>query len=162
MAWKIFLGIKQMLKVSAFYLEKQISFIPKKKLFSQSMPRLIQKMALAVLILSEGFVTTYNRFFLKLPQVKLWAVWLDLAEVIRAQLENILALIWLHFPHVLSLLEWKWLKPVVASTFQRKFCQYLDLHCWPCQNWACPNGVQHVLIVAETLFQRLKKMEIWI
>ena len=47
-----------MLKVSAFYLEKQKSFIPKKIFFqpqSLNMPREIQKMAFAVLIFSEGF-----------------------------------------------------------------------------------------------------------
>ena len=43
-----------MLKVSAFYLEKQKSFIPKTNK-SLNMPREIQKMALAVLIFSEGF-----------------------------------------------------------------------------------------------------------
>ena len=48
-----------MLKVSAFYLEKQKSFIPKKNFFrpqSLNMPREIQKMSFAVLIFSEGFV----------------------------------------------------------------------------------------------------------
>ena len=47
-----------MLKVSAFYLEKLKSFIPKKIYFrpqSLKMPRQFQKMALAVLIFSEGF-----------------------------------------------------------------------------------------------------------
>ena len=44
-----------MLKVSAFYLEKQKSFIPKKMFFK---PRYIQKMVLAVLIFSEGFHQT--------------------------------------------------------------------------------------------------------
>ena len=46
---------KQMLKVSAFYLEKQKSFIPKKNFKPYSVT--IQKMALAVLIFSEGFDT---------------------------------------------------------------------------------------------------------
>ena len=48
---------KQMLKVLAFYLEKQKSFILKKIFFghqSLNMPRPAQKMALAVLIVSEG------------------------------------------------------------------------------------------------------------
>ena len=47
-----------MLKVSAFYLEKQKSFITKKIFFrplSLNMPREIQKKAFAVLIFSEGF-----------------------------------------------------------------------------------------------------------
>ena len=44
-----------MLKVSAFYLEKQKSFTPKKKFFGRNMPREIPKMAFAVLIFSEGF-----------------------------------------------------------------------------------------------------------
>ena len=52
-----------MLKVSAFYLEKQTSVIPKKNIFlavvSLNMPREVQKMALAVLIFSEGFERTY-------------------------------------------------------------------------------------------------------
>ena len=52
---------QQMLKVSAFYLEKQ-KFYPQKKKFKPSlnMPRWIQKMALAVLIFSEGFGTAYQ------------------------------------------------------------------------------------------------------
>ena len=45
-----------MLKVSAFYLEKQKSFIPK------NMPREIQMMAFAVLIFREGFVTKVDIF----------------------------------------------------------------------------------------------------
>ena len=47
-----------MLKVSAFYLEKQKRFFPEKLFFwpsSLNMPRKIQKMAFAVLIFSEGF-----------------------------------------------------------------------------------------------------------
>ena len=55
---------KQMLKVSAFYLEKK-SFIPKKIIFSPqslNMPRQIQKMALAVLIFSEGFAGNVNKY----------------------------------------------------------------------------------------------------
>ena len=47
-----------MVKVSAFYLEKQKSFIPKKMFFrpwSLNVPREIQKMAFAALIFSEGF-----------------------------------------------------------------------------------------------------------
>ena len=54
---------KQMLKVSAFYLEKQKRFIPKKIFFkplSLNMPKYIQKMALAVLIFSEGFAKHHN------------------------------------------------------------------------------------------------------
>ena len=56
---------KQMLKVLAFYLDKQKRFIPKKNLRPQSlnMPREIQKMAFAVLNFSEGFVS------LKVPSV---------------------------------------------------------------------------------------------
>ena len=49
---------KQILKVSAFYLEKQKSFIPKNIFLrpqSLNMLREIQKMAFAVLIFSEGF-----------------------------------------------------------------------------------------------------------
>ena len=55
---------KQILKVSAFYLEKQKSFIPKKICFkplSLNMPQSAQKMALAVLIFSEGFVNTLSK-----------------------------------------------------------------------------------------------------
>ena len=47
-----------MLKFSAFYLEKQKSFIPKKTIFLAVVSKhakLIPKMALAVLIFSEGF-----------------------------------------------------------------------------------------------------------
>ena len=65
--WNSF--FKQMLKVSAFYLEKEKSFTLRlieiyqntttKRIFFKSqslnMPRQIQKMALAVLIFSEGF-----------------------------------------------------------------------------------------------------------
>ena len=50
-------NFKQMLKVSAFYLEKKQN-IPKNIFFkpkSLNVPRYIQKMALAVLIFSEGF-----------------------------------------------------------------------------------------------------------
>ena len=47
-----------MLRVSAFYLEKQKSFIPKKIFFGR---REIQKMALAVLIFSEGFGSQYGQ-----------------------------------------------------------------------------------------------------
>ena len=49
---------KQMLKVSAFYLEKQKSFIPKKNMFLaivSKYAKIVQKVALAVLIFSEGF-----------------------------------------------------------------------------------------------------------
>ena len=49
---------KQMLKFSAFYLEKQKSFIPKKTIFLAVVSKhakIIPKMALAVLIFSEGF-----------------------------------------------------------------------------------------------------------
>ena len=44
---------KQILKFSAFYLEKQKSFIPKKNFFLAVPPRYIQKMALAVLIFQK-------------------------------------------------------------------------------------------------------------
>ena len=47
-----------MLKISAFYLEKQKSFIPKKlwfRLQSLNRPREFQQMAFTVLIFSEGF-----------------------------------------------------------------------------------------------------------
>ena len=57
--------VKQIMKVSAFYLEKQKSFIPKKIFFrplAVNMPREIQKMALAVLIFSEGFGNNYLVF----------------------------------------------------------------------------------------------------
>jgi hypothetical protein len=45
-----------MLKVSAFYLEKQKSFIPKKNIFLAVPPRYIQKMACAVSILQKVLV----------------------------------------------------------------------------------------------------------
>ena len=65
---------KQMLKVSAFFLEKQKSFIPKKTYFKPlNMPRYIQKMVLAVLIFSEGFAQTNKETrqqFLKMSYVQ--------------------------------------------------------------------------------------------
>ena len=53
--------LKEILKVSAFYLEVLYKFLINLfKPFSLNMPRCIQKMALAVLIFSEGFGhTTY-------------------------------------------------------------------------------------------------------
>ena len=46
-------NFKLNLKVSAFYLEKQKSFIPKKNIFWAVPPRYIQKMALAVSIFQK-------------------------------------------------------------------------------------------------------------
>ena len=53
---------KQVLKVSAFYLEKQKSFIPKKNKIRPlflNRSREFQQMAFAVLIFSEGFGPYY-------------------------------------------------------------------------------------------------------
>ena len=47
---------RQILKISAFYLEKQKSFIPKKKFFLAVSPTYIQKMALAVPIFQKVLV----------------------------------------------------------------------------------------------------------
>ena len=54
------LFFKQMLKISAFYLEKQKSFIPPKKF---DLGREFQQMAFAVLIFSEGFAWAGERLF---------------------------------------------------------------------------------------------------
>ena len=51
---------KILLKVSAFYLEKQKSFISKKKFFWAVPPRYIQKMALAVSIFQKVLVENYE------------------------------------------------------------------------------------------------------
>ena len=71
-------NFKQMLKISAFYLEKQKSFIPKKIFFKPY--RRIQKMALAFLSFSEGF----DKYYLVPIQV-----WLDCnREILDASLDH--------------------------------------------------------------------------
>ena len=58
------LNFKLNLKVSAFYLEKQKSFITKKKFFLAVPPRYIQKMALAVSIFQKILeLGTYIDYF---------------------------------------------------------------------------------------------------
>ena len=54
------LNFKLNLKVSAFYLEKQKSFIPKKNIFWAVPPRYIQKMALAVSIFQKVLLTIWE------------------------------------------------------------------------------------------------------
>ena len=55
------LNFKLNLKVSAFYLEKQKSFIPKKNFFLAVPPRYIQKMALAVSIFQKVLVKSLQK-----------------------------------------------------------------------------------------------------
>ena len=57
------LNFKLNLKVSAFYLEKQKSFIPKKKKIWAVPPRYIQKMALAVLIFQKVLICISNHMY---------------------------------------------------------------------------------------------------